>query len=85
MFFILTPENEKNVLLYINFACLSICLFVSNRRQKGWTDRALFFWWDLTWTQESFMNDQNRISRIFRIMEDSSSIFLRNRATGGDI
>ena len=29
--------------LYINLACLSVCLFVSNKRQNGWTDRAQFF------------------------------------------
>ena len=26
--------------LYINLDCLSVCLFVSNKRQNGWTDRA---------------------------------------------
>jgi len=26
--------------LYRNSACLSVCLFVSNKRQNGWTDRA---------------------------------------------
>ena len=30
-------------LLYINLACLSVCLFVSNKRQNGWTDRAQIF------------------------------------------
>ena len=33
--------------LYINLACLSVmvfvCLFVSNKRQNGWTDRAQSF------------------------------------------
>ena len=29
--------------LYINLACLSVCLFVSNKRQNGWTDRAQIF------------------------------------------
>ena len=25
------------------FVCLSVCLFVSNKRQNGWTDRAQIF------------------------------------------
>ena len=29
--------------LYINLSCLSGCLFVSNKRQNGWTDRAQIF------------------------------------------
>ena len=29
--------------LYINLACLFVCLFVSNKRQNGWTDRAQIF------------------------------------------
>ena len=29
--------------LYINLACLSVCLFVFNKRQNGWTDRAQIF------------------------------------------
>ena len=29
--------------LYINLACLSVCLFVSNKLQNGWTDRAQIF------------------------------------------
>ena len=29
--------------LYINLACLSVCLFVSNKCQNGWTDRAQIF------------------------------------------
>ena len=31
------------VYLYINLACLSVCLFVSNKPQNGWTDRAQIF------------------------------------------
>ena len=35
------------IYLYINLACLSVflfvCLFVSNKRQNGWTDRAQIF------------------------------------------
>ena len=30
--------------LYINLDCLSVCLFVSNKRQNGWTDRAQIFY-----------------------------------------
>ena len=29
--------------LYINLACLGVCLFVSNKHQNGWTDRAQIF------------------------------------------
>ena len=29
--------------LYINLACLFVCLFVSNKRRNGWTDRAQIF------------------------------------------
>ena len=36
-------EIRKSLLLYINLACLSVCLFVSNKRQNGWTDRAQIF------------------------------------------
>ena len=35
-------------ILYINLTCLcvwvSVCLFVFNKRQNGWTDRAQFFY-----------------------------------------
>ena len=31
------------IYLYINLARPSVCLFVSNKRQNGWTDRAQFF------------------------------------------
>ena len=34
---------EPIIHLYINLACLSVCLFVSNKRQSGWTDRAQIF------------------------------------------
>ena len=30
-------KNDKYIL------CLSVCLFVSNKRQNGWTDRAWIF------------------------------------------
>ena len=30
----------QNCNLFINLACLSVCLFVSNKRQNGGTDRA---------------------------------------------
>ena len=30
-------------LLYINLACLFVCLFVSNKRQNGWTDWTQIF------------------------------------------
>ena len=29
----------KVINLYKNLACLGVCLFVSNKRQNGWTDR----------------------------------------------
>ena len=29
--------------LYINLACLGVCLFVSNKRQNGWTGEAQIF------------------------------------------
>ena len=40
-FFFLSVENLLFLLhhLDIYFACLSICLFVSNKRQNSWTDR----------------------------------------------
>ena len=31
----------KNICIF--FACMSVCLFVSNKRQNGWTDRAPIF------------------------------------------
>ena len=40
-------SNEFKLHLYINlaclFVCLSLCLFVSNKRQNGSTDRAQIF------------------------------------------
>ena len=30
----------------MNLAYLSVCLFVSNKRQNGWTDRAQILWCD---------------------------------------
>ena len=47
-----TGKNSTNHLLNrifylyvlcVYFACLSVCPFVSNKRQNGWTDRALIF------------------------------------------
>ena len=38
--------------------CLFVCLFVSNKRQNDWTDRAQFFLWDIAWSQGRFMDDQ---------------------------
>ena len=32
--------SETTCIIY--FACLSVCLFVSKKRQNGWTDRAQF-------------------------------------------
>ena len=45
------PIFLRHLYLYINLACLSVCLFVclgvclfvSNKRQNGWTDRAQIF------------------------------------------
>ena len=31
------------IYLYVNLACLFVCLFVSNKRQNDWTDRAQIF------------------------------------------
>ena len=36
-------NKTRHLYLYINLACLSVCLFVSNKRQNGWTDRAHIF------------------------------------------
>ena len=46
-----------NHVIYILF-CLFVCLFVSNKRQIGWTDRA--FVWYLTRSQGRLMDDQNK-------------------------
>jgi len=39
--------NNKSIykfgLSVLVFVCLSVCLFVSNKRQNGWTDRAQIF------------------------------------------
>ena len=32
------------LLVYIYFACLSVVVSVSNKRQNGWTDRAQIWW-----------------------------------------
>ena len=46
-FLLITFEVKKihspSCNLYINLACLFVCLFVSNKRQNGWTDRAQIF------------------------------------------
>ena len=44
---------------------LSVCLFVSNKCQKGWTDRAKIFLWDITWPQGRFMNDKKNFKFFF--------------------
>ena len=41
LYLIFTRINIFNLSIYL--ACLSVCLFVSNKRQNGWTDRAQFF------------------------------------------
>ena len=49
-------EILKNI-LFTPFFYLYTFLFVSIKRQNGWTDRAQFFLWDLTWPQGSFTDD----------------------------
>ena len=44
--------------LYIYFAWVYVCLFVSNKRQNGWTERAQIFFGSLVWFQGRFINDQ---------------------------
>ena len=39
--------------------CVFVSLFVSNKRLNGWTVRAQFFVWNLTWPQGRFIKDQN--------------------------
>ena len=58
LFCIFSWAKSHSLHLYIYFACLFVCPFVSNKRQNGWTDRVQKFVWDLTWPQERF-NDQN--------------------------
>ena len=41
--FITIIKLFPHINLYINLACLSVCLFVSNKRQNRWTDRAQIF------------------------------------------
>ena len=38
-----TYINISFIYLYINLAWVSVCLFVSNKRQNGWTNRAHIF------------------------------------------
>jgi len=50
-------RHQGNLHLYILYTlifCLSVYLFVSNKRQNGWK-----FVRDLTWPQGRFMNDHN--------------------------
>ena len=47
--------------IYIFCACLSVDMFVSKKRQNGWTDRVQIFVCDLIWPQGRFMDD-----RIFK-------------------
>ena len=56
---------EWIIYLYIYFACQFVCLFESNKRQNGWTDRD-YFLLDLTWPQERLMNDQKLYSDKIR-------------------
>ena len=35
--------NDKSIYKFGLSVCLSVCLFVSNKRQNGWTDRAQIF------------------------------------------
>ena len=35
------------IYIYINILCLSVCLYLTDKRQNGYTDRAIFLW-DLT-------------------------------------
>ena len=59
---------------YINFAylsvCLFVCLFVSNNRQHVWA--GLNFLWDITWPQGRFMNDQS-----FKYLSPSKLVFIK--------
>ena len=45
-------KSSKRSLEYIYFACLGVCLFVSNRRQKRHKRSGPNFVWDLSWPRE---------------------------------
>ena len=37
------PQGKNIIYIYDLLVCLPVCLFVSNKRQNGWTDRAQIF------------------------------------------
>ena len=57
---------------YLNILFLSVCLFVSNKRQNGWTDRVPNFVWALTRPQRRVLNDE-----IFKIVCRKVFIFVK--------
>ena len=57
---------------YLNILFLSVCLFVSNKRQNGWTDRVPNFVWALTRPQRRVLNDE-----IFKILCRKFFIFVK--------
>ena len=55
-FFILKTIFYK---IYTLLVCLGVCMFVSNKRQNGWTDRTQILYEASHWSEERFMNEQN--------------------------
>ena len=41
--YIIGTQSESSIYKFGLSVCLSVCLFVSNKRQNGWTDRAQIF------------------------------------------
>ena len=75
---VLTIFNEFYTISIYKFGLsvlVSVCLFVSSKRQNGWTDRAQIFLWDITWPQGRFMNDLN--DQNFKYWLHQNSIFIK--------
>jgi len=58
------------LLLYINFACLSVCPFVTKKRQLGWTVRAQIFCGTTRDLKEGLLDFQKCVSNKIRFFEN---------------
>ena len=64
IYWIQTDRHPEKLSVYIDiylFVCTSpdVCLFESDKRQNGWTDRAQTLCGRITWPQRRFGNAQN--------------------------
>ena len=68
LFFIVDPFKLSSQ--YLIFACLSVCPFVTKKRQLGWTVRAQIFSGTTRDLKKGLLNFQKCVSNKIRFFEN---------------